>query len=63
MKIFKKKSAGELFIHRHTLSYRLKQIETRTGCSLKSTDDRMKLQLSIMAYRLSGLLDQMRTIS
>ncbi|MDR4200293.1 PucR family transcriptional regulator [Bacillus altitudinis] len=57
------KSAGELFIHRHTLSYRLKQIETRTGCSLKSTDDRMKLQLSIMAYRLSGLLDQMRTIS
>ncbi|MGE6631628.1 PucR family transcriptional regulator [Bacillus sp. NPDC077027] len=56
------KSAGELFIHRHTLSYRLKQIETKTGCSLKSTDDRMKLQLSIMAYRLSGLLDQMRTI-
>ncbi|WOP21402.1 helix-turn-helix domain-containing protein [Bacillus pumilus] len=52
-----------MFIHRHTLSYRLKQIETRTGCSLKSTDDRMKLQLSIMAYRLSGLLDQMRTIS
>ncbi|MFJ5965872.1 PucR family transcriptional regulator [Bacillus sp. NPDC093026] len=57
------KSAGELFIHRHTLSYRLKQIEAKTGCSLKSTDDRMKLQLSIMAYRLSGLLDQMRTIS
>lgn len=45
-------TAGELFIHRHTLKYRLKQIETKTGLQLKSTNDRMQIQLAIMAYKL-----------
>lgn len=51
------KSAEELFIHRHTLRYRLKQIEQRTGLDLKSTDDLLKLQLSVMAYKLEKLLE------
>lgn len=45
-------TAAELFIHRHTLKYRLKQIETKTGLQLKSADDRMQIQLAIMAYKL-----------
>lgn len=45
-------SATELFIHRHTLKYRLNQIEKRTGLSLKSSNDRLKLQLAIMSYKL-----------
>lgn len=45
-------TAGELSIHRHTLKYRLKQIETKTGLQLKSADDRMQIQLAIMAYKL-----------
>lgn len=45
-------TAGDLFIHRHTLNYRLKQIETKTGLQLKSADDRMQIQLAIMAYKL-----------
>ncbi|WP_017381653.1 PucR family transcriptional regulator [Paenisporosarcina sp. TG-14] len=45
-------TAGELFIHRHTLKYRLNQIETKTGLQLKSADDRMQIQLAIMAYKL-----------
>lgn len=45
-------TASELFIHRHTLKYRLNQIEKKTGLSLSSADNRMKLQLAIMAYKL-----------
>ncbi len=45
-------TAAELFIHRHTLKYRLNQIEKKTGLALSSPDDRMKLQLAIMAYKL-----------
>src|SRR5690625_7097612 len=35
-------TAKELFIHRHTLRYRLDQVEQRTGLNLKSTDDLLK---------------------
>ncbi|RXT04288.1 PucR family transcriptional regulator [Ammoniphilus sp. CFH 90114] len=45
-------TASELYIHRHTLKYRLNQIEKKTGLDLASADDRMKLQLAIMAYKL-----------
>ncbi|WP_134702655.1 PucR family transcriptional regulator [Ammoniphilus sp. YIM 78166] len=45
-------TAAELYIHRHTLKYRLNQIEKKTGLDLQSADDRMKLQLAIMAYKL-----------
>lgn len=51
------KTAEELFIHRHTLRYRLKQIEERTGLHLKSADDRLQLELSVMVYKLVRLLD------
>lgn len=52
------KSAEELFIHRHTLRYRLNQIEQRTGLDLKSTDDLLKLQLGVMAYKLVRVLEK-----
>jgi len=45
-------TASKLFIHRHTLTYRLAQIEKKTDLSLKSQDDIVKLQLSIMAYKM-----------
>lgn len=45
-------TAADLYIHRHTLKYRLNQIEKKTGMDLSSADDRMKLQLAIMAYKL-----------
>lgn len=44
-------TASELFIHRHTLKYRLNQFEKKTGYNLDSPDTRMKLLLSIMAYK------------
>ncbi|GAB3794055.1 PucR family transcriptional regulator [Virgibacillus kimchii] len=50
-------TAEELFIHRHTLRYRLNQIEERTGLNIKSADDRLKLELGVMAYRLVGVLE------
>ncbi|VEF46187.1 PucR family transcriptional regulator [Bacillus freudenreichii] len=50
------KAAEELFIHRHTLRYRLNQIENRTGLDIKSTEDLLKLQLEIMAYKLVNVL-------
>lgn len=55
------RTAEKLFIHRHTLRYRLNQIEQRTGLSLKSTDDLLKLQLGIMAYKLVNILNQNNT--
>lgn len=45
-------TAAFLFIHRHTLKYRLNQIEQRTGFNLNSADERLTLQLAIAAYRL-----------
>ncbi|RST71999.1 PucR family transcriptional regulator [Siminovitchia acidinfaciens] len=50
------KAAEELYIHRHTLRYRLNQIEVRTGLDIKSTEDLLKLQLGIMAYKLVNVL-------
>lgn len=48
-------TASELFIHRHTLKYRLGQIEKKIGLTLDLADDRMKAQLAIMAYKLLHL--------
>ncbi|OCA90326.1 hypothetical protein A8F95_21230 [Bacillus wudalianchiensis] len=48
-------AAKELYIHRHTLRYRLNQIEIRTGMDIKSTEDLLKLQLSVMAYKLVNI--------
>jgi hypothetical protein len=47
------KLAGEaLFAHPHTVSYRLKQIERLSGWSLKDPEDKLRLRLSLRAYRL-----------
>jgi hypothetical protein len=47
------KLAGEaLFAHPHTVSYRLKQIERLTGWSLRDPEDKLRLRLSLRAYRL-----------
>lgn len=51
-------SSEKLFIHRHTLRYRLGQIEQRTGLNLKSNDDILKLQLGVMAYKLTNLFQK-----
>lgn len=50
------KASEKLFIHRHTLRYRLKQIEIKTGLDLKCTDDLLKLQLGMMAFKLVSTL-------
>jgi DNA-binding PucR family transcriptional regulator len=48
------KMAGEmLFAHPHTVTYRLKQIEKLTGWSLRDPEDKLRLQLSLRAYRLA----------
>lgn len=45
-------TAANLFIHRHTLKYRLNKIESLSGFNLTSADERLKLQLAIAAYKL-----------
>ncbi|WP_179298782.1 PucR family transcriptional regulator [Evansella halocellulosilytica] len=44
-------TAAHLYIHRHTLKYRLSQIEKRTGVNLQSPNERMNLHLAILAYK------------
>lgn len=49
------KMAGQrLFAHPHTVSYRLKQVEKLTGWSLRSPEDKLRLQLALRAQRLSS---------
>lgn len=45
-----------LYIHRHTLKYRLTQIEEKTGYSLEEPQQRWQLQLALMARRLQQQL-------
>lgn len=47
-------TSAELFIHRHTLKYRLNQIEKKTKLNLQSSEDRLKLEIAIMAYKLTA---------
>ncbi|WP_285767467.1 PucR family transcriptional regulator [Peribacillus sp. SI8-4] len=47
-----KKTASELYIHRHTLKYRLDQIQRKTGLDLDDYDNGIKLYLAILAYKL-----------
>lgn len=53
-------TSSYLYIHRHTLKYRISQIEKRTGLSLQSPDDRMNLHLAILAYKFVKLKEQQR---
>jgi PucR family transcriptional regulator, purine catabolism regulatory protein len=50
-------AAASLYIHRHTLKYRIGQIEKKTDLSLSSSEDRLKLQLALMAFKISSLSD------
>lgn len=43
-------AAEELYCHRNTVIYRLKQIEQLTGCSLTDPRDKMLLGLALMAH-------------
>lgn len=47
-------AAQELFCHRNTVIYRLKQIENLTGRSLTQPRDRLMLSLAIIALRAGG---------
>ncbi|WLR49675.1 PucR family transcriptional regulator ligand-binding domain-containing protein [Bacillus tianshenii] len=51
-------TSSELFIHRHTLKYRLDQIQKKTGLNLHSPDEKLKLQLSVLAYKLDQYMKQ-----
>jgi len=50
------RAAQLLYIHRHTLKYRLQQIVEKTGLDMETAAHRWQLQLAIMAYRLHKLL-------
>jgi len=45
-------TAKVLFIHRNTLSYRLKQISEITGFDLKNCDTALSVQLALKIYRM-----------
>ncbi|WP_139489631.1 PucR family transcriptional regulator [Brevibacillus dissolubilis] len=50
------KAAQALFIHRHTLKYRLQQIEEKTSLDLTNANHRWQLHLALMAYRLEQVM-------
>lgn len=45
-------AAAALFIHRHTLRYRLQRLETILGLDLNDAEQRLRLQLGLMARHL-----------
>ena len=45
-------AAAQLSVHRHTLRYRVRKIETLTGRDLADAGDRMELWLALRAYRM-----------
>jgi PucR family transcriptional regulator, purine catabolism regulatory protein len=45
-------AAGELFVHRHTLRYRMRKVEELTGRDLSSSFDRMEFWLALRARDL-----------
>ncbi|HEU5140280.1 MAG TPA: PucR family transcriptional regulator ligand-binding domain-containing protein [Bacillales bacterium] len=49
-------TADQLFIHRHTLSYRLEQIKKKTGKNIQLANERIQLHLAVMAYRIDQML-------
>ncbi|CAJ1003201.1 MULTISPECIES: PucR family transcriptional regulator [Brevibacillus] len=50
------KTSQALYIHRHTLKYRLTQIEDKTGVNLEDAHQRWQLRLALMARRLQQQL-------
>ena len=45
-------AAAELYVHRHTLRYRMKKVEELTGRDLASSFDRMEFWLALRARDL-----------
>jgi purine catabolism regulator len=50
-------AAGELFVHRHTLRYRMRKVEELTGRDLSSSFDRMEFWLALRARELLAAQD------
>lgn len=48
-------TAAALYVHRHTLRYRLARIEALTGRDLRDPLDRLDLHLGVILYRLAEL--------
>ena len=46
------KAAERLYVHRHTLRYRMKRVEDITGRDLGSSQDRMEFWLALKAREL-----------
>ncbi|MBO8129034.1 MAG: PucR family transcriptional regulator ligand-binding domain-containing protein [Peptococcaceae bacterium] len=49
-------TASALFVHRHTLKYRLSRIEAITGMCLNNPDHRIQLQLAIYIHKFLSTL-------
>ncbi len=50
-------AAGELYVHRHTLRYRMRKVEELTGRDLSSSFDRMEFWLALRARELLSAQD------
>ena len=50
-------AAASLFVHRHTLRYRMRKVEELTGRDLSSSFDRMEFWLALRARDLRAALD------
>jgi purine catabolism regulator len=51
-------AAAELFVHRHTLRYRMRKVEELTGRDLSSSFDRMEFWLALRARDLMTATDR-----
>lgn len=49
------KAAAALFIHRHTLAYRLRKIEKLTNRNLSDPQHRLELQLGLLLYKFNAV--------
>jgi purine catabolism regulator len=49
------KAAASLYVHNHTLAYRLRRVEQITQRKLKSLPDQTEMWLAIQAYALTHI--------
>ena len=54
------KASTELFIHRHTLKYRLDKIADLTGMDVLNYHQRLQLHLALICYKLENLQQHTR---
>ncbi|WP_270181965.1 PucR family transcriptional regulator [Alkalihalobacillus sp. CinArs1] len=50
------RTAEKLFVHRHTLNYRIKQLEKLTGINIYSYELRIHIQIALLAYLTDRIL-------